>query len=284
MIAVRIAFAIVVSAVPFEYLAHLVTVPVQVGGAEARFVFDTGIGVTLISRSLAARAGCVPDGSAYTGRPMSGQPVTVPLGSLGALSVGGRRCDDVAVGILDMGELAGLEGIDGFLSLSHFRSVPVTVDYPAGVLVVEDGESLARRLEAGVPAEVRVELDGCSTSVFVSLDLPGGRAVTVEVDTGSDVLILDEAAAAHLGADLDGPDVRRDDGRDETGQVFTRYFTTLRGSVSVAGAPGIGQADPAVMFQKIIYDGLAGNAFLRNFAVTYDLPGTRMIFAPGYPA
>ena len=97
----------------------------------------------------------------------------------------------------------------------------------------------------------------------------------------SDVLILNEAAAAHLGANLDGPDVRRDDGRDETGHGFTRYFTTLRGTVSVAGAPRIGQADPAVMFQKIIYDGLAGNAFLRNFAVTYDLPGTRMIFAPG---
>ena len=273
-----------VSAVPFDYLAHLVTVPVQVGGTEARFVFDTGIGVTLVSRSLSARAGCLPDGSDYTGRRMSGQPVTVPLGSLSSLSVAGRRCDDVAVGILDMGEMAGLEGIDGFLSLGHFRSVPVTVDYPAGVLVVEDAESLARRVQAGVPVEVRVELDGCSTSVFVSLDLPGGRPVSVEVDTGSDVLILDESAAAQVGADLDGPNVRRDEGSDETGHVFTRYFTTLHGPVSVTGAAGIRQADPAVMFQKIIYDGLAGNAFLRNFAVTYDLPGTRMIFASGEPA
>ena len=270
-----------VSAVPFQYLAHLVTVPVQAGGTEARFVFDTGIGVTLVSRSLAGRVGCLPDGSVYTGRRMSGQPVTLPLGSLSSLCVAGSRSDDVAVGILDMGELAGLEGIDGFLSLGHFRSVAVTVDYPAGVIVVEDAQSLARRVRVGVPVEVQVELDGCSTSVFVSLDLPGGQPVTVEVDTGSDVLILDEPAAEHLGVDLHGPDARRHDGRDETGQVFTRYFATLRGPVSVTGAPGICQADPAVMFQKIIYDGLAGNAFLRNFAVTYDLRNTRMIFAPG---
>jgi len=121
----------VASAVPFQYLAHLVTVPVQAGGTEARFVFDTGIGVTLVSRSLAGRVGC------------------------------------------------------------------------------------------------------------------------------------------------------RDDGRDETGHGFTRYFATLPGPVSVTGAPGICQADPAVMFQKIICDGLAGHAFLSNFAVTYDLPHARMIFAPG---
>ena len=33
------------------------------------------------------------------------------------------------------------------------------------------------------------------------------------------------------------------------------------------------------MFQEIIYDGLIGDRFLRNFTVTYDLPRSRMIFA-----
>jgi hypothetical protein len=267
--------------IPFQYLAHLVTVPVLAGGVEARFVFDTGIGVTLVSRSLAERVGCLPDGSSYTGRRMSGQQVTVPLGSLSTLSVASSHRHDVRVGIFDMSELAGLEGIDGFLSLGHFHSMPVTVDYPGGVIVAESPETLRRRAETGVPAEVRVELDGCSTSVFLSLDLPGGGPITVEVDTGSDVLILDETIAGHLGVDLHGPDVRREDGSDETGHAFARYFATVPGTVRVTGAPGIGLADPTVMFQKIIYDGLIGNAFLRNFAVTYDLPNTRMIFAPG---
>jgi hypothetical protein len=36
------------------------------------------------------------------------------------------------------------------------------------------------------------------------------------------------------------------------------------------------------MFQKIIYDGLIGDAFLRNFVVTFDVAAARMIFAiPG---
>ncbi|HYK34247.1 MAG TPA: hypothetical protein VEV63_19900 [Streptosporangiaceae bacterium] len=38
-------------------------------------------------------------------------------------------------------------------------------------------------------------------------------------------------------------------------------------------------ADSDVMFQKIIYDGLIGDRFLRNFTTTYDLVNSRMIFA-----
>ena len=38
------------------------------------------------------------------------------------------------------------------------------------------------------------------------------------------------------------------------------------------------QTDPEVMFQRIIYDGLVGDAFLRRFTVTYDLPRERVVF------
>ena len=34
------------------------------------------------------------------------------------------------------------------------------------------------------------------------------------------------------------------------------------------------------MFQRIIYDGLVGDAFLRRFAVTFDLPRAQLILAP----
>ena len=34
------------------------------------------------------------------------------------------------------------------------------------------------------------------------------------------------------------------------------------------------------MFQEIVCDGLIGDAFLRRFTVTYDVPGGRMVFGP----
>jgi hypothetical protein len=266
------------SSVPFEYVQHLVTVPVVAGDRATRFVFDTGIGLTLLSESLAAEVGCVTNGSTYTGRRMSGQEVTVPLATLGSLMLAGRRRDDLTVGLFDM-SVFPLEGIEGFLSLEHFQSMPVTVDYPAGVVVVEDAESIAARAAAGIVVDVRVERTAHTAVVFLALDLPGGRSVSVEVDMGSDALILDEALSGALGIALDDESVRKVEGNDETGQTYSRYFTTLPGVVNVTGAPSVDQSDPDVMFQKIIYDGLVGDAFLRNFVVTYDLENGRMIFA-----
>lgn len=53
----------------------------------------------------------------------------------------------------------------------------------------------------------------------------------------------------------------------------------MSGDISVTGAPKIRMSNPEVMFQKIIYDGLIGDRFLRNFTTTYDLVNSRMIFA-----
>lgn len=262
--------------VPFRYLHHLVTVPVLVGGIETTFVLDSGIGLTLVSGSVATLAGCERTGATYTGRRMSGQEVTIPLASLGSLVIGGHRREDLDVGIFD---IAGLDGIGGFLSLDFFRTKPVTVDYPAGAIELEEADSLAARAGSGIAVDVRVEQDAHSTTVFLPLDVPTRGSISVEVDMGSDSLIVDEALAGDLGINLTEASTQRVDGRDETGSEYTRYFTQLRGVVNVTGAPSICQRDPKVMVQKIIYDGLVGDAFLRNFIVTYDLQNARMIFA-----
>lgn len=264
---------------PFEYLGNFLTVPVIAGETATRFIFDTGVGINLVSTSVATLAGCSPSGSSFTGRRMSGQEVTIPLGSLTSLTIGDCRREEVPTGLFDLGEMAGLDGIGGFLSLDYFRSTPVTVDYSNSTIVIEDTDSVGRRASAGSVINVRVEHDACSTSVFLPLELPGGRSASVEVDTGSDNLILDLALADDLGVDLGDQSTRKVEGRDETGNAFARYFACLHGEVSVTGDSAICQTDPEAMFQKIIYDGLVGDAFLRNFIVTYDLAHDRMIFA-----
>jgi predicted aspartyl protease len=273
----------VVSAVPFQYVGHFLTVPVLLEDLETRFIFDTGIGISLVSESLAAKIGCTPSGLSYTGRRMSGQPVTIPVGSVSSLQLGSHRTEAVPAGLLDMAALAGLDGIEGFISLTQFRSTPVTVDYAAGVIVIEDEASLAGRAAGGQPVGVRVECHGAySTDVHLALDLPSGRSVTVEVDTGSNSLILNETHADSAGIDLHALSTRKVEGLDETGNAFVRYFATLTGAIRLTSAPSFRQAAPAAMFQDIIHDGLIGDDFLRNFVTTYDLANSRMIFAlPG---
>lgn len=265
--------------IPFRYIKHLVSFPVVVGPTNSSFAFDTGVGITCLSSVLAERAGWLANGETFTGRRMSGQEITAPLGSIPSLSLGNYQREDLVVAVFDIGEVAGLDPIEGFLGLDFFRSAAVTFDYPAGQIVIEDVDSLAARAKAGTSVTIDLHLDERIVEVFLSLDIAGRRVISVEVDTGSDTLILNESLAADTAIDLTSAETRRVQGTDETGHVYTRFFAKLRGEVSVSGGPSISQQDPQVMFQKIIYDGLVGHAFLSHFVVTYDIPGAQMIFA-----
>lgn len=266
--------------VPFEYLHHLVTVPVTLNGSvESRFVLDSGIGLTLVSASIADAVGCAPSGATFSGRRMSGQEVEVTLATPTTVAFGELERTDGRVGIFDTsGFPDDFAPVGGFLSLAYFDETPFTVDYPQRIVQLETIETLAARAAAGRAIDVRVERDGPSVTCLMALTIPSGRDVEVEVDMGSGELILDERLAAELGLELDDPRVRRVEGADETGHAYTRSFTTLAGAIYPAGAAELVQEDPAVMFQRIVYDGLVGDEFLRRFAVTFDVGGGRMIF------
>jgi hypothetical protein len=272
-----------VSATPFELVQHLVVVPVRVNGTDTRFVLDSGIGITLISQALCERVGAQPAAATYSGRRMSGQEVTVALAHVDSLAFGGLDRGRAQVGVLDLsGFPAELAHIGGFLSLAFFDEAPFTVDYAASAVVLESAESLAAREAAATEVGVRVERDGPAVTAFCPLVIPSGRTISVEVDMGSDVLILDERFAGEVGVDLDGDGVRRVDGVDETGNRYTRTFGRLAGAIAPPGAGQLAQDAPEVQFQRIIHDGLLGHAFLRRFAVTWDVAGARLLFAsPG---
>jgi hypothetical protein len=209
-----------VSEVSFDYLQHLVTVPVSVNGIESRFVLDSGIGLTLLRSELAESAAARPTGGSFTGRRMSGQSVTIPLGEVTTMTFAGSAFEQVEVGIFDMSSFpADLAGIGGFLSLAFFEDRPVTVDYRRGVVILETRETLAARYAEGVPVSVDVQRDGPSVTMFMPLTIPGGRSISVEIDMGSDQLILDERNAEETGASLDGDGERRAQGTDETGHA-----------------------------------------------------------------
>ena len=258
------------SEVSFEYIQHLVTVPAAVNGVATRLVLDSGIGLTLVREELAESMRVEHSGESFTGKRMSGQAVTIPLADVSIAFAG--TLGQHEVGVLDMRSFPdALAEVGGFLSLAYFAEQPVTVDYVRRVVAL--GSS------GGVSVPVRVDRDGPAVTVFMPLTIPGGRSISVEVDMGSDQLILDERFAAETDASLDGAGVRRVEGEDETGHAYTRIFTRLSGAIHPTAAPELAQDDPEVMFQRIIHDGLLGDAFLRRHAVTFDVAEETMLFA-----
>jgi hypothetical protein len=265
--------------VPFDLVAgHLTRVPVTLDDRRpASFVLDTGIGLTVVAERVRAELGHPPSGAEHAGRRMSGQEIVVPLTELNALTLGTRRRERPEVGCFD---LSALGDIDGFLSLTFFDGAPVTLDYVRSVVVLEDARSLRAREHRGraVPAEVR--RDGPSTEVYVDLTLPSGAAEHVEVDTGSDLLILHNRYLAELRRADGATEPTRREGIDETGHPYVRLSAELPGTIRLGERATTGQLDPRVIFQEIIHDGLIGRDFLRAFAVTFDLARGRLIVGP----
>ena len=259
---------------------HLFSVPVTIGDYQTHFILDTGIGINLISSKLADKLGCPNTGVVFRGQRMSGQTVSVPLSWLPGLAVGTSRQQFVTCGVFDfkgfLPATPAFSKIEGFLSLRFFQHVAFTVDYEHLQIVIETDSSLKQRLERGT--QVALELDddqGVSLTAFALLQLPGSRTAKVEVDTGSDSLILHKRFMAALGVSPDQKDVKTVRGKDETDHSFVRYFANVNaGKISLGGferTPG------RVMFQDIIHDGLIGDEFLKHYTVTYDLAHSRMI-------
>jgi predicted aspartyl protease len=260
--------------VGFDRVQHLVRVHLMLGGTPYRFLVDTGIGLTVVSSAVARRA--VEIGETFTGRRMSGQSIETPLVRLPLAELGDYQVDEHVAGVADLGASGGPNGFDGILGPGFFEQHAVTTDPDAETLTVQPRESFEVD-GPEVPLDVRRE--SVSADPFAQLVLPSGREICVEVDTGSDSLILDTRFAADCGVELDGPGVETRSGTDETGHNWTRQWVTIPGSVHLVAAPETAQDSPRVQFQGIIHDGLVGASYLDRFRMTFDVTGSRLVLA-----
>lgn len=270
------------SGIPFKYANHILIIPATVNDRETYFVLDTGAGVNVISQKLAAKIGCKPAGR-VKGKRMSGQSVTMKLVNLPALQVGSCLQKNVPIAAWNLEDAFGgapeLAQVEGLISLEFFKHIPFTIDYSQKMVFIETDESLKKRLSAGISIPIQVSHSPAQTSITMLVWFSNGSFATVEVDTGSGALILDEKYMKEFAINRERPEVKTVKGVDETGHPYVRYFTTLPVDVFLAQSRKFTQVKPKVQFQQIIYDGLVGDGFLSNFTVTYDLPHKRMIFA-----
>lgn len=257
----------------FDRVGHFTRIPVTVGKEPCRFLFDTGIGVNVVSTSVADRQNLVHVGESFAGQRMSGQWVEAELVYLPPVTVGERvLCEQVAA-VADLGQEDGAGGFAGILGLSAFDHVQVTVDPWAATLTLGDPGRTAFR----VPLDIR--RDGPSTAPFAELVLPEGQTISVEVDTGSGCLILDagflnEGDVTALG------ELEASKGVDETGYEWVRLRGQLSGGIHFAAAPQSRQESPCVLFQDIIHDGLIGTEYLDRFRYTVDVRGEQLLLTP----
>ena len=68
-----------IKSIPFTIKgSHLILVPVEVEGIKANFIFDTGIGVSIVSKKLCEKISCKSLDN-YSGKRMSGQELKLDI-------------------------------------------------------------------------------------------------------------------------------------------------------------------------------------------------------------
>ena len=118
----------------------LMVLPVEVNGSGPyRFCLDTGTSMTAISPSLAARLGISMRPGARQGMGAGGR-ISVSFGRLASLTVGHHRVGDLDVTSADffssIAQACGTD-FDGIVGYNFLKSYRVTIDYPAGLLGLE---------------------------------------------------------------------------------------------------------------------------------------------------
>ncbi len=271
------------SRTPFTYAGKLLKIPVVLNDKiPTYFIFDTGIGVNLISQKICRKMDCKIDRS-MRGHRMSGQEIEIALTKQPSLTFANQKQHGVHLGFWDMSQgflpdLPEFKDVEGFLSLNFFKGLPLTIDYKNREFILESPKSLQRRLATGtvIPVEKRYE-DGALV-VFMKLSVPNGPPALVEVDLGSNHFILDNKYMKRLGIDPKSKEIIKQVSRDETNNPYVRHYADIKGPIFPVGGERFQQNNLKVMFQKIIYDGLVGDNFMKRFTVTYDLKNSRLIF------
>lgn len=153
------------SSIPFELTpqGHIL-VKAKINGVEGNFIFDTGAGLTLVTKTFADKIGKLhkQDGS-YTAFRATGEKLTAELYDAQTVALGNFTEHNPVLTIFDV----NLGPIDGLISLMSFKEQPFTIDYTNKKIIFETGKSMSAIRKAG--HKIQLQLDesrGKALTVF----------------------------------------------------------------------------------------------------------------------
>ncbi|MEQ1809447.1 MAG: aspartyl protease family protein [Terricaulis sp.] len=238
---------------PYVEGRGLLTARVDVEGRPALLLFDTGAGVTLTTPSFAQQIGCTPFGS-FTGFRMRGDRLDMQKCGARDIRVGSLNAQR-EIAVLDLGALlgAGAPPIDGIMGLDVFDGRLITLALADREIWLD--ERPGRGWREGV-ARFQREAGGAGLSIFVRAEARG-NALWLLLDSGSvgSFAYLSPGALEQLGEATDQP---------------------VQLSISGAGEHEM----EAQRVEALIYDGVLGERFLRQFDIAVDFRTSRIWWRP----
>jgi len=235
------------------------TVNITMKGKTGNFLFDTGGGVTLVTKKFAEGMDCHFWGRS-TGYNMFGKRGDGPHCDNVALSAGDVALTPVNIGTIDFSSwFEDGDKLSGLLSLDAFDGKAITIDQQAATVIIETDQSLKKRVRSMKELPLRVARECSARCLAAFLGVHTSEGMTwLNIDTGAGgVSLISNDHAKIFGLDAD---------KKEQSINFP-----MGNDVSIGGP---------VMLADMIMDGNLGQPFLSRYVITIDLKNSRIWFAP----
>lgn len=265
------------SSIPFELSpqGHIM-VKAKINGVEGNFIFDTGAGLTLVTKAFSEKLGVLhkQDGS-YTGFRATGEKLIAPLYDAQTVALGSFTEQNPVLTIFDV----NFGPIDGLISLMSFRKQPFTIDYTDKKIIFETDKSMAAVRQSG--KTIPLQLDdarGKALSVFAYFKVNDKLTLQFSIDSGAGdgVYRLNSAHIPALEIDTLNADKKVIPSEFNPALKTTIYQSNVKSIRATAAASVECLNVKASFIEGLIYDGIVTLNWIGK-KVTFDLIKREMI-------
>ncbi|WP_179412290.1 retropepsin-like aspartic protease [Mucilaginibacter sp. E4BP6] len=265
------------SSIPFTITAQgHIMVKASINGVEGNFIFDTGAGLTAITKTFASKInGVTKEDGDLTSFRATGEKMSVDLYKAVSLSLGSFVEQKPQLTIVD----ANLGEIDGLVSLMSFRNQPFTIDYNKKQIIFETTKTLAAIKKQGwvVPLQMDISRDK-TLDVFVYVVVNNKLTLQFCIDSGAGANIyrINGKYVSALGVDTAAA-VKTYHPSEFNPQIKTVIYSANLQSLAIKGFPTINVQNVKTQFiDGLIYDGIVWLSWMGK-QVTFDLPHSEMV-------
>lgn len=266
--------------IPFQVLpsGHIL-LKAKVEGVEGNFIFDTGAGLTVFTKTFFDKLKNVTkEDGGYTGFRATGERLDIDLYQVRDFEFGPLKKPREEVSFLD----ANLGGIDGIIAIKLIEHQPFTIDFTKNVLRFEDQSSLAaiRKSAKTIPLQLEQSRNK-SLTIFAYFMVNDSLRLQFSLDSGAgkDVFRLNAKLLERLHVNVnDTANVRRVERKSEFNENFkSAIYHTQLPKLSPEGVPSIQTGPfPAQLVEGLIYDGIIWINWLGP-KLTFDLSAPALL-------
>jgi hypothetical protein len=265
------------SSIPFTLTSEgHILINGTINGVTGKFIFDTGAGMTVISKQYADKInGLQQQDAGFTGLRETGEKLSVDLYQGKSLSLGSFIENEPIMGVLNV----DLGPCDGLISIKSFYNQPFTIDFKERKITFETAKTIAHIEKAGkiIPLQLEILRDK-TVDIFAYFKVNDKVTLQFNIDSGAgkNVFFVDTKYINLLGIDTVNAKKRYKPSEFDPKTKVTIYLAPLQ-SIAFKSQPGVNiQNVKAAFIPGLIYDGKVSLSWIGE-KIAFDLKKQEMI-------